>query len=74
MLNEQLTRMALFSHIDQPGFSWRTRGHGAISVLDLVARGHQIKRYDPVRLIRGRKVNLCRIGLCRFYKTTYLSL
>lgn len=25
MLNEQLTSMALFSHIDQPGLSWRTR-------------------------------------------------
>jgi hypothetical protein len=25
MLNEQLTRMTPFSHIDQPGLSWRTR-------------------------------------------------
>ena len=25
MSNEQLTRMALYSHIDQPGLSWRTR-------------------------------------------------
>jgi hypothetical protein len=24
MLNEQLTRMTPFSHIDQPGLSWRT--------------------------------------------------
>jgi len=27
MLNEQLARMTLYSHIDQPGLSWRTRGH-----------------------------------------------
>jgi hypothetical protein len=25
MLNEQLTCMTLYSHIDQPGLSWRTR-------------------------------------------------
>jgi len=25
MLNEQLTCMTPFSHIDQPGLSWRTR-------------------------------------------------
>jgi hypothetical protein len=24
-LNEQLTCMALYSHIDQPGLSWRTK-------------------------------------------------
>jgi len=28
MLNEQLARMTLYSHIDQPGLSWRTRAHG----------------------------------------------
>ena len=26
MLNEQLARMTLYSHIDQPGLSWRTGG------------------------------------------------
>jgi hypothetical protein len=28
MLNEQLACMTPFSHIDQPGLSWRTGGHG----------------------------------------------
>jgi len=28
MLNEQLACMTPFSHIDQPGLSWRTREHG----------------------------------------------
>ena len=28
MLNEQLACMTHFSHIDQPGLSWRTRAHG----------------------------------------------
>jgi hypothetical protein len=28
MSNEQLTCMTPYSHIDQPGLSWRTRGHG----------------------------------------------
>jgi hypothetical protein len=31
MLNEQLARMTLYSHIDQPGLSWRTRDHGEVS-------------------------------------------
>ena len=42
MLNEQLTCMTPFSHIDQPGLSWRTEGRRE-DIFYLAVRFRQIK-------------------------------
>ena len=45
MLNEQLPCMILFNHIDQPGLSWRTRGHREniffFDGVELMTQSHQ---------------------------------
>ena len=40
MLNEQLTRLALFSQQDQPGFAWRTKKAQRTQNLKATHRSH----------------------------------
>jgi hypothetical protein len=53
-----LTRMTPFSHIDQPGLSWRTEARREDGVFSLAVRGRQ--RKSPHSLFEAK-------ALCRFF-------